>query len=62
MAKNTSIKLGELPEIGMSRDKIKTGLRGYHVGRHVIYYYILTDHLYVVRVRHDQSDPYLLEE
>lgn len=55
-------QLGRTPKIGTSRDKIKAGLRAYHVGRHLIYYYIRTDHIYVVRVRHDRTDPYLYEE
>lgn len=55
-------QLSQMPQIGAPRDKIRAGLRGYHVGRHVIYYYVRTDHIYVVRVRHDRSDPYLYEE
>lgn len=56
------LQLGDMPKLGMRRDKIREGLRGYHVKRHVIYYYVRNDHIYVVRVRHDQTDPYLYEE
>lgn len=56
------VQLARMPKIGTPRGKIKAGLRGYHVGRHVIYYYIRTDHIYIVRVRHDRSDPFLYDE
>ncbi len=56
------IQIGKSPKIGISRDNIREGLRAYHVGRHMIYYYVQVDHIYVVRVRHDRSDPYLYEE
>ena len=50
------------PAIGKARDEIRTDLRAYHVGRHFIYYYIRDDHIYIVRVRHDRSDPTHFEE
>ena len=55
-------QLTHTPAIGRARDEIREGLRAYHVGRHFIYYYVRDDHVYVVRVRHDKSDPALFEE
>ena len=55
-------RLAKTPRIGAPRESIRSGLRAYHVGRHVIYYYVEPDHLYIVRIRHDRSDPYLYEE
>jgi toxin ParE1/3/4 len=55
-------RLAHSPKIGLSRDHIRPGLRAHHVGRHLVYYYIRDDHIYIVRIKHDRSDPYLYEE
>lgn len=55
-------QLGHMPKIGKPREQIRLGLRAYHTGRHIIYYQIYPTYIYILRVRHDQSDPYLYED
>jgi toxin ParE1/3/4 len=55
-------QIARTPDIGKPREAIKRGLRGYHAGRHIIYYTVHTTHVYVLRVLHDRSDPDLYED
>ena len=55
-------QLSRTPNIGAPRDGIRPGLRALHAGSHVVYYYVRPDHIYIIRIRHDRSDPWLYEE
>jgi toxin ParE1/3/4 len=55
-------QIARTPKMGKPKEAIRIGLRGYHAGRHVIYYKIHTTHILVLRVLHDRSDPYLYED
>ncbi len=52
-------QIARTPKVGKPREAIRPGLRGYHAGRHIIYYTIHATHILVLRVRHDRADPYL---
>ncbi|MBR3527736.1 MAG: type II toxin-antitoxin system RelE/ParE family toxin [Bacteroidales bacterium] len=43
--------------VGRSYEEIRSGLYGYHTGRHIIFYRILSkDKIRIVRILHDQMD------
>ena len=44
------------PEMGRRRDDIRTGLRSFPKGHHVIFYRILADRIRIVRILHSRQD------
>ena len=44
------------PEMGKKRDEIRTGLRSFPKGHHIIFYRILSDRIRIVRVLHSRRD------
>lgn len=44
------------PEMGRKRDEIRSGLRSFPKGYHIIFYRILTDRIRVIRVLHSRRD------
>ncbi len=50
--------LAQKPELGRPRDDIRAGCRGYHQGRHVIFYRVAKDGVVEsVRILHDRMLP-----
>ena len=52
-------QLTKTPYFGKSRDTLRTGYRSLHSGRHVIFYRVLDGAIEVIRILHDQMDPFL---
>lgn len=50
------IKIIKTPEIGRTRDEIKQGLYSMPIGKHVVFYRILIDHVSIVRVLYGGRD------
>mgnify|MGYP000518813376 CR=1 FL=1 len=48
--------LREQPQLGISRDDLLDGLRGYTVQSHIVFYLIVDDTLVVQRVLHQRMD------
>ena len=44
------------PKMGKQRDEIRSGLRSFPKGHHIIFYRILSDRIRVVRVLHSRRD------
>lgn len=44
------------PGIGIHRDDILPGIRGYHESRHIIFYRRLNDEIEILRILHDSMD------
>jgi len=49
--------LAENPELGISRDAVRTGYRAIFIKNHVAYYTVRPDNIYIVRVLHEKMDP-----
>ena len=49
-------RLIDNPDIGRTRDEIKTGLRSFPKTSHVVFYRVLTDHVRIVRILHGSRD------
>ena len=44
-------------QVGLSYERVRPGLYGYHVARHIVFYRILSDgRIRVVRILHDRMD------
>ncbi|MEM6841888.1 MAG: type II toxin-antitoxin system RelE/ParE family toxin [Bacteroidota bacterium] len=50
-------QLVDYPEMGVSRDEIRTGLRSFPKAKHIVFYRILPDRIRIVRVLHQHRDP-----
>jgi len=50
------LALADFPQMGASRDEIKTGLRSQPVGNYLIFYFPLEDGIDIVRVLHGSRD------
>lgn len=48
--------LVETPEMGKDRNEIKQGLFSFPYHNHIVFYRILNDHIWVVRVLHGNRD------
>ena len=49
-------RLVQNPEMGKRRDEIRSGLRSFLKGHHIIFYRILSDKIRIVRVLHSRRD------
>jgi toxin ParE1/3/4 len=51
------------PELGSMRNELAQGLRGRHLGQHVIFYLVLQDSIRIIRILHAKMNPatHLLE-
>lgn len=49
--------LAEFPEKGRERNELKTGIRSYPEGSHMIYYRIKDQHIEVVDILHQSMEP-----
>lgn len=45
------------PELGVSRESVRSGYRALFIKSHVVYYIIRTDGIFIVRVLHERMDP-----
>ena len=52
----TFIELSKNPEIGMTRDEIYKGLHVYPSGKHLIFYFITSAEIDIVRILHERMD------
>ena len=53
----TCIQLGTSPEPGKKYEGITSNLRGHKIGRHIIFYQIITkDEIEIIRILHEQMD------
>jgi toxin ParE1/3/4 len=50
------IEIVNTPQIGRTRDEIKQGLYSLPIGKHIVFYRILIDHIRIVRVLHGFRD------
>ncbi|TLU75024.1 type II toxin-antitoxin system RelE/ParE family toxin [Mannheimia varigena] len=48
--------LAEFPTMGISMEHIRNGLRAHTHQSHTIYYRIKKDHIFIVRILHNQMD------
>lgn len=48
--------LADFPKIGVSVEHIREGLRSHTHKSHTIYYRIKKDHIFIVRILHNQMD------
>ena len=44
------------PEMGRNRNEIKAGLRSFPKESHIVFYRILHDHIWIVRILHGSRD------
>jgi toxin ParE1/3/4 len=44
------------PRIGVACDNIRSGYRKYHVGRHLLFYRQINNHIEIIRILHDSMD------
>lgn len=44
------------PEIGKARNEIKLGLKSFPKASHIVFYRILQDHIWIVRILHGSRD------
>lgn len=49
--------LAQNPSIGRSSDSIQAGLRRFEIGKHVVFYLLEPDGIFVVRVLHQRMLP-----
>ncbi|WKN44324.1 type II toxin-antitoxin system RelE/ParE family toxin [Tunicatimonas pelagia] len=49
-------QLVDYPEMGVSRDKIRTGLRSFPKAQHIVFYRILPNRVRIVRILHQYRD------
>ncbi|HLX71996.1 MAG TPA: type II toxin-antitoxin system RelE/ParE family toxin, partial [Verrucomicrobiae bacterium] len=50
------LRLASMPELGRSRAELSLGLRGFPVGRYVIFYRQRECHIEIIRVLHGARD------
>ena len=50
------VQLVSNPGMGRMREEIRTGLRSFAHGNHIIFYRILTNHIRIVRILHARRD------
>jgi len=46
----------EVPEKGKAYDDIEAGLKGWRVGKHIVFYLIMRERIKIIRVLHEQMD------
>jgi len=49
-------KLGTHPELGYSRDDIRSGYRSLNVSQHIVFYKIMDEEIQIMRVLHKSVD------
>ena len=49
--------LADNPELGVSREAVRTGYRALFIKNHVAYYTVRPDSIFIVRVLHEKMDP-----
>ncbi len=55
-------ELGDLPEIGPTRDDLRPGLRSRLVGEHIVFYRVTQREIRVSRILHARQDPFAAAE
>jgi toxin ParE1/3/4 len=49
--------LVDAPEMGLSRESVRTGYRVLFINNHAVYFKVMIDKIHIVRVLHGQMDP-----
>jgi len=44
------------PEKGRNFDEIETGLKGFRIAKHIIFYFIAKNKIEIIRILHEQMD------